>query len=116
MKTGDKVFLKAVGNKARNRKETYVEEYVVGKIGKKYFEVNNASNGNHSIKFRLDGLRQHTDYEPDWALYFSMQEILDEEESERLNRKIREKFSYGKIDLTLDQLRRISQIINEQIK
>ncbi|PYY28307.1 beta barrel domain-containing protein [Paenibacillus illinoisensis] len=117
MKSGDIVFLKAVGNNARYRNDTYVEEYVVGSIGRKYFDVYKDGNKSRTIKFRLSGLRQHTDYSPDWKLYFSMQEILDEEESERLSGKLREIFnSYGKINLTLDQLRRISQIVNEQIK
>jgi hypothetical protein len=117
MKSGDIVFLKAVGNNARNRNDTYVEEYVVGSIGRKYFDVHKDGNKSWTIKFRLDGLRQHTDYSPDWKLYFSMQEILDEEEFKKLSGKLRVKFGqYGKIDLTLDQLRRISQIVNEQIK
>lgn len=115
MRVGDKVFLKAVGNMARGRKETYIVEYKIEKIGRIYFEV--CQEGYESvnpIKFKIEDRRQHTEYSPDWKVYFSMQEILDEEEVERLSSKLREKFgSFGRIDLTLDQLRRISRIVNE---
>ncbi|WP_063563009.1 hypothetical protein [Paenibacillus sp. O199] len=114
MKIGDAVFLKAVGNNARYRKETHIVEYKVGKVGRKYLEVHPEGYVNNSVKFNMETKRQHTNFQPDWELYFSMQEILDEEEFTRLNRNIKKKFdTYSKVDLTLDQLRRISQIINE---
>ncbi|WP_081390270.1 beta barrel domain-containing protein [Paenibacillus odorifer] len=117
MKTGDTVYLKAIGNEGRRHKEVHVVEYKIGKIGRKYFEVYKEDYESYTIKFRIESNRQHTDYSPDWELYFSMQEVLDKEESERLSRKLGEKFgSYGRVDLTLDQLRRISQIVNEQTK
>jgi hypothetical protein len=113
MNVGDKVFLKAVGNNARGRKEVLIEEYQIVKIGRKYFEVSK-ENSSWTIKFHIDGKRQVTDYTPDWSLYFSKQEILDEQEVSKLTGSIKKVFdTYGKVNLTLDQLRRINEIINE---
>lgn len=114
MNIGDTVFLKAAG---RNRKEAHIVECKISKIGRKYFEVSREGYQHHVIKFRIEDNKQHTEYSPDWILYFSMQEILDEEEFNRLSGNIKKKFdTYGKVDLTLDQLRRISYIINESTK
>lgn len=53
-------------------------------------------------------------YTADWELYFSEQEIIDEEEAKKLQGLLRLNFgSYGKTRFTLDQLRRITKIINE---
>ncbi|WP_339193965.1 hypothetical protein MKY95_19370 [Paenibacillus sp. FSL P4-0176] len=114
MKTGDTVYLKAVGNRARNHKSPEIAEYVIDKIGRKYFDVRSVKNKNTIITFEIVTKRQRTNYEPDWKLYFSKQEILDEEETKRITSNLRERFGrYGTVDLTLDQLRRIEQIINE---
>lgn len=40
MNVGDTVYLKAVGNNARNDKEVRIKEYKITKIGRKFFEVN----------------------------------------------------------------------------
>jgi hypothetical protein len=111
MQVGDKVYLKAVNNLARGRKEVYIREEEVIKIGRKYFEVGIGTRG---IKFHIENNTQVTDYAADWELYFSKQEILDEEEFRKLSWEIKSKFeTYGKVNLTLDQLRRIKEIISE---
>lgn len=114
MEVGDKVFLKAVGNNARGRKEVLIEEYEIMKIGRKYFEVSNDSRYK-SLKFNLEDNRQENrGYIADWDLYFSRQEILDEEEIEKLHWDIKTAFNgYGKSKFTLDQLRRINAIVDE---
>ena len=75
---------------------------------RKYFEVD-------GVKFKMENKEQETGgYTADWKLYFSKQEILDEQEFQKLERDIRSKFNaFGKLDLTLDQLKRINEIINE---
>ncbi|MBX4152277.1 beta barrel domain-containing protein [Paenibacillus lautus] len=112
MNVGDKVFLKAVGNNARGRKEVLIREDVITKIGRKYFEV---GSGYKPLKFHIEGLQQETGgYIADWELYFTKQDILDEDEFQRLAWDIKTRFGgYGKVNLTLDQLRRIDAIIKE---
>ncbi|WP_243208153.1 MULTISPECIES: PolC-type DNA polymerase III N-terminal domain-containing protein [unclassified Paenibacillus] len=112
MNIGDKVYLKAVGNMARGRKEPLIKESEITRIGRKYFEV---QLGTKPIKFNIESYRQENGgYSADWKLYFSIQEILDEQEFEKLEKGIKSKFdTFGKLDLTLDQLRRINEIISE---
>jgi hypothetical protein len=113
MQVGDKVFLKAVGNNARHRKEVYIQENEISKVGRKYIEV---GKGARPLKFNIEDLSEKTsnDTIADWELYFSKQEILDEEEFEKLHWKIKMKFdTFAKAKLTLDQLRRINEIIEE---
>jgi hypothetical protein len=48
-------------------------------------------------------------------LYSSKEQILDEQLSSELTEKIRKKFTqYGNINLSLDQLQRIVNIIEEE--
>lgn len=112
MQVGDKVYLKAVGNLARHRKEVFIKEAEISKVGRKYFEV---GEGHKPLKFHIEDSKQETGgYIADWELYFSEQEILDEEEFKKLSWEIKSKFdTYGKVQLTLDQLRRIKAIITE---
>lgn len=114
LQVGDTVYLKAVGNNARYDKKIRIEEYKIVKIGRKYFEVNDDTRYK-PLKFRIEDMKQETGgYIADWELYFSHQEILDEEESKNLSWEIKNIFSgYGEVDLTLEQLRRIRDIINE---
>lgn len=86
-------------------------EYVVSKIGKKYFYVE----GNDRLKFDKETLK-HTDNvysQNNIQLYRSVQEIMDIRERERLYATIREYFSYyrGK---SLSMLREIMAIIERQ--
>jgi hypothetical protein len=112
---GLKVYLKPVNNAARYG-DKELRELIIKKIGKKYFFVGGENQNNERFwtKFDIEELREVSNYSPDWELYFSKQEILDEQESNDISRDIRLKFGgYGKLDLTLDQLRRIKEIINE---
>lgn len=111
---GETVYLKSVGNNARYDKEVRIVEFVVKKVGRKYFEVGEPDDNNprHFIKFNVEDMCQTTIYAADWQLYLSKQEILDEEEARKLTREIRDVFDrYGKVDLTLEQLRKIKAII-----
>jgi hypothetical protein len=115
IEVGQRVFLKPINNAARyGNKE--IREEVILKAGRKYFSVGKEGETREHwmIKFNIEDLRQVTNYSPDWQLYFSKQEIIDENETLEITREIRRKFEgYGHINLTLDQLRRIQTIINE---
>lgn len=110
---GLKVLLKAVGNNARGRKEVLIKEGVIRKIGRKFFEVWRDDNERYVEKFYIENNKHVSNTTPDWQLYFSEQDMVDEEEFFNLQDKIRKFFNnYGKVNLTLDQLRKISEIID----
>ncbi len=109
IKVGRKVYLKPVNNAERWGNKEILEAEIV-KVGRKYFELDIA----RAKKYYIETLKQATDYAPDYELYFSRQEILDEREYEQLFSRIESKFSmWAKKDLTLDQLKRIMEIISE---
>ena len=110
---GKKVYLKPAGNNARYGKKEPVES-VIEKVGRKYFYVLPVDNERYAVKFYLSNLREVTDYSPGWEFYFSLQEILDDQERHKLSKEIHEIFDYHpRRRLTLDQLRRIKAIIDE---
>jgi hypothetical protein len=109
LSVGTKVYLKPVNNAARRGNREIIEAEII-KVGRKYFEVNRGLIRKYNIK----NLSQVTEYAPDFELYFSYQEILDEYETNDLYSEIGSSFgTWSKKDLTLDQLRRIKAIINE---
>lgn len=111
---GQTVYLKPCGNNARyGRLEP--KQYIVKTVGRKYLTVWDGNNEYANVKFNLtDDLRQATEYCADWELYLSLQEIEDEREHNDLTGKIRLIFSnYGKVNLTLEQLRLINDIVSK---
>lgn len=114
LEVGQKVFLKAVGNNARYDKEVRIEEYEVKKVGRKLLDVWKNQDDRYSIKFDMENEnREVSKYSPNWKLYFSKQDIADEEESSKLTNEIKKIFDrYGKVELSLEQLRKIKEIIN----
>lgn len=115
MEIGDRVYLKAINERARYKTEVDIEEYIICKIGRKYFEVCKEDYKNYTIQFEINNKRQVTKYSPDWQLYFSKQEILDEEEHLNLSNQVRDKIgSYGTSSLSLDKLRKIKEIIDDK--
>lgn len=110
---GQKVYLKPVGNNARSG-DKVIKEYIVKKIGRKYFEVWDGDWEYSAIKFHLEDLSQVTDYSPHWSLYFSEQQILDKDECRDLLDSLRKTFNHwSNSKLSLDQLRRIDTITKE---
>ncbi|WP_299831419.1 hypothetical protein [uncultured Metabacillus sp.] len=112
---GQKVYLKPVNNAARYGNKEIREQEIV-KVGRKYFFVGSKGEARERwmIKFSIEDLRQVTEYANDWELYFSEQEILDEEETEEIWNDLRLIFgSYGRPTLSLDKLRRIKEIVSE---
>ena len=118
LKVGNKCYLKAQGNEERRHKGKSFEEWIregeIVKIGRKYFTV---KCGVWERKYSIEDFTEVTDYCSDWAFYFSKQDILDEMEVEKLEFSIKNRFSgFGKnpSKLTLEQLRRINDIIKEE--
>lgn len=104
MKVGDKVFLKTIGNAARSGVRIYEEE--ITKIGRKYITI-----GDYG-QFEMDSRHQKSDYSPNYKFYLSREEIQDELEYDRLLSKTRQFFSnWGKLDITLEQLKAIDKIL-----
>jgi YesN/AraC family two-component response regulator len=82
-------------------------EYQISKIGSKYFELDG-----YRAKFDIQTLRQATELNYPAQCYLTLQEILDGREQASLTDKVRKAISqYGKSNLSLDQLRKISEII-----
>ncbi|MGD6876855.1 hypothetical protein [Bacillus infantis] len=107
---GQTVYGKPGVNTARYNKAIQVGK--IEKVGRKYLEV--SFGGYNKYKYYKEDLKQVTEYATDYYLYLSKQDILDEEESELLVNDFRKMFGgYGKVDLTLDQLRRIKEIVSE---
>lgn len=92
-------------------------EYKIVKIGRKYLEVKKDELEHwEGVKFDVTDDFKHFNkgYSADWKIYFSLQSIEDEKESEKLAHKIREVIgNWGIPRLTLQQLRDIDNIISK---
>ncbi|MDW0150021.1 MAG: hypothetical protein QOK89_06530 [Nitrososphaeraceae archaeon] len=94
-----------------------------GKNGIQHGEIIKVARKYFYVKFQFteytiskeDLMYRNKDYSHfDFRVYLTEQEILDENESLFLSNIIKKKFSeYGKINLSLDKLRRINEIIEE---
>ncbi len=113
---GQTVWLVPEERQGRRSKEPV--PYLVAKIGRKYLEVKKEGMENwDGIKFDMtDDFKQYNNgYSPDWVVYFSLQEILDEQESLRLANNIRSYIgTWGIPKLTLYQLQAINQIVENK--
>ncbi len=86
-----------------------LQEFKVSKVGHKYFECENTKH-----RFVIETLRSCSAYRST-QLYESRQPILDIKEKEQLESEIRAVLKpYGGTNLTIEQLRKISLIINEK--
>jgi len=114
IKEGQDVYLVPINNKLRTTKE--IQKYRVEKVGRKYFYVYNPDKDfPTSLKFDIETLDQITEYRPDWRIYFSMKMIEVDKEILELSDEIRTFLgTYGCCKLSLDQLRKIKNIIGGQ--
>ncbi len=104
---GQKLY---AGNWSRNE-VSQITEYIVSKIGKKYFFVED----NERLKFDIETLK-HTDKnysQYNVQLYLTEQEIKDKNEMNVLRNKFILASRRKPEDFSLDQLRRIIDIIDE---
>ena len=87
-------------------------EVTISKVGKKYFELEYY----HRCKFEIETLKQVTETNYVDRCHLTLQEILDEREADKLAGKIKNIFGgYGKPKLTLDQLRKIMDVVGGEI-
>lgn len=110
MEVGQVVYLRPVGNQARYSKE--IQQGEITKIGRKYFYVKISYD---EIQFCIqNNLQKNTGYGygRDWDLYFSEQEIFDENEYLQLLGSIQKFFREYQPKVSLEQLRKIASILN----
>lgn len=93
----------------RSRIEPF--EATVSKVGRKYFELIECPRE----KYDLETLRQVTETNYENKVYLKLQDILDEKEHQKLSDKIKRSFNgYGKLQYSLEQLRKIAEIVGLQ--
>lgn len=115
LKIGQIVYLKPVGNNKRYLSGSitnHIQESEIEKIGTKYFHLKDF----YKTKFSIKEMINISSYSPEWKVYTDKQQILDEEEEIVLTnniKKIIKDYNSKPRELTLDQLRRINQIITE---
>ena len=93
----------------RSRIEPF--EATVSKVGRKYFELTECPRE----KYDLETLRQVTETNYENKVYLKLQDILDEKEHQKLSDEIKRAFNgYGKLQYSLEQLRKIAEIVGLQ--
>ncbi|MDY8021204.1 hypothetical protein [Paenibacillus polymyxa] len=110
---GQKVYLELGVNRSRYEGREYTQGEVT-KVGRKYVTV---EIGFREYQFdHTNELRQKTDYSQDYYLYETLEALLDERGRKKLAEELTSYFSstYNlKMKLTLEQMQRIKEIINE---
>ncbi|MGL6184802.1 MAG: hypothetical protein ACRC1T_05425 [Clostridium chrysemydis] len=120
LKKGDKCIMaivemsnasRRVNMRLENIKEWTWEVEVVS-VGRKYITVKRNS---YEYKFDMENnYYEKSIYSPDYILYQNIKEIYEEKEAEAINDYIGSKIGqYGKPRLSLDKLKRIKNIIDE---
>lgn len=124
-KIGQKVYLKIIkgSNAARyiskdevNNFESWIDEKVVTKIGKKYITVMDSTESTYGEeKFDITQNFRHyyTVGSANYVLYLSKEDILKDMECEKLYSEIKNLFSSWKNErkYTLDQLQKVKEIL-----
>jgi hypothetical protein len=120
LEVGMTVFVLKVGNAARQSLQRgdpigeRIVEGTVSKVGRKYFSISGITY--EDVQFHIDGLRQKSQYLPSYKVYFSRQEIYDEDEATELRTRLKRSLDLfnGELNkLSLDQLRRMVAILDE---
>lgn len=87
-------------------------EVTISKVGKKYFELEEYTR----TKFEIETLKQVSKTNYIDKCHLTLQEILDEREADKLVGQIKNIFGvYGKPKLTLEQLRKIMDVVDGKI-
>lgn len=106
IKVGQTVYLR----KGRIRQSQVIEAKIIS-VGKKYFTV---KHGLSKIKLFIDGMCEVDSSGHPWNTYLSMKEIEEEDETISLATYLYHSAEYSR--LSLDQMRRIKAIIEEEKK
>jgi hypothetical protein len=109
---GQELFMLNIGNAARKREQVLLPVKVVA-VGRKYFTVQTSDKWEHEYQFHIDTWAEKTNYSPCYCLYETAQELEDEKEANALFLAIRKAHfdTYGRVKLSLSQLRKIAEII-----
>lgn len=114
---GQEVWLELTGNLAKNLSgDNQVISGEVLSVGTKYVHVQPNGGYGRPTKFDIKSLHEIGDWTGNYSLYLSKQDILDKRESRKLNHRLFDKFSRShgnNFNLSLDQLRRIVAILDE---
>lgn len=103
-----------VNNAARNTKQE-LTPVTVTKVGRKYFTC--TFRGGWQVDYHISGWHEKTEYINDSLLYESEQEYQDDVERDNLLILLRATFYNTRTpDLSLEALRRIRQIVEEDTK
>ena len=103
---GQKLWL--VRSSLHRNDDIIPKEVTISKVGKKYFKLEDYPR----TKFEIETLRQVTEGSYVDKCYLTLQEILDAREFNKLVCDIKKIFDgYGKPKLTLEQLRKIMDVI-----
>jgi hypothetical protein len=89
-------------------------EYVVTKVGRKYFSAKqNTPDSHFEEEFKLEDWRENVRYGTPAQMYASAQERSDELLMQRLCREIGEAFERGgnRVDVSLDNVKKIHGIV-----
>lgn len=124
-KVGQKVYVELTGNASRGKTaEECIEEWEITSVGRKYIEAGRIDKkrggvwGKHLFEYKENYGRfvEKTNYCIDYALYLTRQEIEDKQEKSRIFKEVSEVFrGFGaERNITLEQLRRIKKILNEE--
>lgn len=106
MKVGQIIYLEPINNNARYSKE--VEKCKISKIGRKYFELEKKQYG----RFFIDSMTQDCgDYVSGYNAYFSLQEIEDKKEAQKIFSEIKKELNGFNTNIPLIKLKEILQII-----
>jgi len=88
----------------------------VSKVGTKYFYVPQWIGSNHLIRFNKQDGKQETEYGYKDIAYLTQQDLDDKNEAIAINHTLYNQFNSlgrGRVNLSLDQLRRIKAILDE---
>ena len=112
---GRMLYVVPTGNLARSY-GSGTRKGVVTKVGRKYVYVKIDGiyyGGEEGIRFDKDTMRGESEYNSNWLVFSSMQEIEDRKEANRLHKELQKFFSWGgkSHKLTLKQLKAIKEIV-----
>lgn len=108
-KVGQLAYLELTGNaKREKKKEELIQECVIEAVGRKYVRARGRKFEEHDA---YNGLKEHTSYSIDYLLYPTKEVIQNKLEKEELLSEIKNFFSHGGNELSLEQLKEIKNLI-----
>jgi hypothetical protein len=119
------VIIRYINDRMRYEKDKSIENIdnwtcigKVVKIGRKYIEVNMGRYSNEKFDIERDYEQKVNAGSPDYKIYLSKEEIIDEIKADEIYKSIRNEFDGWKNvnKFTLNQLQRIKNIIDERIE